>query len=374
MSKNILIRDKISPYNEQLRGGSGTYIHNLCLALAEHGWNIDVLCPYSTGHKPPKMKNLNYYFFDHENPTTVLGRVGHVFRGKKTVSKLVNKKKYELIIDNISHLPHFPLQYHARSSNTAIIIHNLKLRTAIETSGLFKGVMIEGVERVLPCLNPDQVICAGPSTERRIHKHLDFNSTCVLPPCVDTSQLKYKFDKKSNKVLFLGRLTRIKNVGFLLDVWDELVGDFPDHELIVAGSGPEKSNLEKKVRDKNIDNVTFPGFVQGKKKKKLLENSLMMVIPSMYEGYVTTGLEGMAAGTIVVGSNRRGINDYVTDSKNGYLFPYNDKSKIKNILVDVLEHPGKHKQIAEAGYETAMNHSFESFSNKAHIVISDACN
>ncbi|WP_083909380.1 glycosyltransferase family 4 protein [Natronococcus amylolyticus] len=370
----LLIRDKIAPFDTQLRGGSGNYVYNLSTELASRGWQVDMLSPSSLNYEAPKTEGVNYEFFDYSNPTTIYGRFKHTFQGWRKVSEITKSNHYDLVIDNISHLPHLPLQYYTKENNSALIVHNLKMKSAIKTSGILKASTIVGVEKLLPYLNPDQIICAGPSTEARVQNKLDFDSTAVLRPCINTNSIGYNYDPKSKKVLFLGRITDIKNVGLLLDAWKILAEKFPEFELIIAGDGPKRKELERRTKEEKISRVTFTGFVEGKEKKNLLEESLAMVIPSMFEGYVTTGLEAMAAGTIVVGSDRRGINDYVIDSENGYLFPYDDLHSFEEILSAILSNPTEHQSIAEAGYKTSKRHSAERFGDRADEIVDTLVN
>ncbi|WP_255171274.1 glycosyltransferase family 4 protein [Natrononativus amylolyticus] len=367
----VLLRDNITTYDPEKRGGSGTYVHNLSKGLARKNWEVDVLTPYAKDNSPPDYDNIEYITFKYPNPNSPFIRLIQAFKGGRMVKNIIESNDYDLVIDNISHLPHIPLHFFARNTKTAVIIHNFRLSSSKDIDGRIKGTVVEWVDRTIPYLGKPHIICAGPSTEMRIRDYHNYSRTSILRPCVNTTHLQYNFSPESKTLLFLGRLVNVKNIPVLLKAWEIINKRHPDYQLVIAGKGRERKKLESIVQSENINNVVFPGFVKGNEKKSLLENSLAMIIPSYFEGYVTTGIEALAAGTIVIGSDTRGINDYIDDGVNGLLFPINDVNSLVEQLNKVINNPEEFRNVSERGYETAKNHTFEEFSKNADELVEE---
>lgn len=63
----------------------------------------------------------------------------------------------------------------------------------------------------------------------------------------------------------------------------------------------------------------------------------LSIFPSFQEGLGLAGLEATVDGTFLIGSNRRGIADYIDEYKNGILFDPYDFLKLKEIIIQYME-------------------------------------
>ena len=81
--------------------------------------------------------------------------------------------------------------------------------------------------------------------------------------------------------MFIGRLTREKGVNLLMSAWARsLAGD--TQQLVVAGDGPERDSV---LASRGI-NVRYEGFVDAARLHQLLDETAIVVIPSLcYEGF-----------------------------------------------------------------------------------------
>ena len=55
-----------------------------------------------------------------------------------------------------------------------------------------------------------------------------------------------------------------------------------------------------------------------------MENSDILVLPSLSEGLPAVGMQALAAGLAILGSDVGGISDVVQPGQNGFLIPVND--------------------------------------------------
>lgn len=63
----------------------------------------------------------------------------------------------------------------------------------------------------------------------------------------DPAELKQKLNlpQEGPIILFVGKLSRIKGVRFLLQAWPEVLKQFPAATLVIVGSGPEEAALKE---------------------------------------------------------------------------------------------------------------------------------
>lgn len=117
-----------------------------------------------------------------------------------------------------------------------------------------------------------------------------------------------------------GRFVPQKNFALWLEVASDLKLQFPEARFLLAGAGPEESQLREQVRASGLEGrVCFPGFVAD---RKLLYQAMdCLLITSDYEGLPMILLEGMAAGLPVVVSAVDGPSEILTSGENAILVP-----------------------------------------------------
>jgi glycosyltransferase involved in cell wall biosynthesis len=85
----------------------------------------------------------------------------------------------------------------------------------------------------------------------------------------------------------------------LLKAWRQLVPDFPEWCLLIAGSGAPnyEQSLRDRVRELGLDShVLFLGPVHGADKLRVLAATDLFVLPSFSEGFSMAVLEAAAKG------------------------------------------------------------------------------
>jgi len=140
----------------------------------------------------------------------------------------------------------------------------------------------------------------------------------------------------------VGRLAPQKNMSTVLDVAASL-RDEPI-QFRIAGKGPQRNELEHRIRTESLDNVALEGFVESV--PDFLGELDIYLQPSAYEGLCVTVVEAMAAGLPVVGSAVGGITETVVPGETGML---EDPSSTDAFAADVLELSDDHEMRAAYG-------------------------
>ncbi|WP_347548660.1 glycosyltransferase family 1 protein [Pseudalkalibacillus hwajinpoensis] len=104
----------------------------------------------------------------------------------------------------------------------------------------------------------------------------------------------------------VGRFARQKNHPFLIDLFNRFQQGKKDSVLILAGDGPYRSEMEKKVKELSLENnVKFIGIRSDI--NRILQAFDVFVFPSFHEGLPVTLVEAQAAGLPCF------ISDYITN-------------------------------------------------------------
>ena len=143
---------------------------------------------------------------------------------------------------------------------------------------------------------------------------------------------------KHPTVLFMSRLHPKKNVSGLLNAWKSVSAEYPEAELIVAGNGDDDyvEMLQDQVSNLNIgQSVSFPGFVTGGEKDRLLRTSWLFVLPSHQENFGVAVLEALASGLPVVISDAVQLDAFVTANDLGMVVS-RDESAVASALKTAL--------------------------------------
>ena len=127
-----------------------------------------------------------------------------------------------------------------------------------------------------------------------------------VPQALDLSGLGIAPQRRL--VCFVGRLEPQKGVCWLVKTAGEWLDKLPDHDLLIVGSGPQRNELEKIAKSKNIDNrVHFSGWRPDV--PKILTRGELLVLPSAWEGMPNVVMEAMASGLPVVACDVEGVGE-----------------------------------------------------------------
>lgn len=158
---------------------------------------------------------------------------------------------------------------------------------------------------------------------------------------VDTEKFNNKCNIDKGYAFFFGRLSIEKGILNLLNTFSmQEMG-----KLYIAGEGPEKENIIKYIKDNKLeDRIKMLGFLKQNEIKKYISESSFVVVPSIcYENCPYSILETLASGKPIIGAKIGGIPELIEESKNGYLYEYNDLKKLSKLMNTLF----KNKNIRE---------------------------
>lgn len=148
-----------------------------------------------------------------------------------------------------------------------------------------------------------------------------------------------KFDRSKFQVLFLGVLIKRKGIEDFLEAISllNIDGKRNNSNFVIAGTGEEENRLKKKCHDLNLDNlVEFTGWIDRKKKEKLILESQMLVLPSYNEGLPMAVLEAMSFGLPIVATDVGDMREAIIEGGNGYLTIPGEKRELAAAMNKII--------------------------------------
>lgn len=117
------------------------------------------------------------------------------------------------------------------------------------------------------------------------------------------------------KFLFIGRLTKVKNLKLLIDVFNTL----KDYQLTIIGIGEE----EEYLKSISNDNIKFTGAIDNINIRPYFLQNDVLILPSVMEPWGLVVEESLYFGLPVIISMNCGSKDLIIDGINGYVVdPY----------------------------------------------------
>ena len=156
-------------------------------------------------------------------------------------------------------------------------------------------------------------------------------------------------DRKT-RLLFVGRLIKDKAVELL---WQTLpaIMSLPEVELTVLGSGL----YEKEFRSAKYPGFHYLGYVSDRRQMaEIYRQHDILLAPGPYETFGLAVLEAMASGLVVVGPDRGGTAELLSEAKSPFIFRAQDAEDfLRTVLAVVRADLAKHRAAAR---ETAQHY------------------
>lgn len=152
------------------------------------------------------------------------------------------------------------------------------------------------------------------------------------------------------RVCFVGRVELAKGVPYLLEAWKKL--DLPNAELLLVGEvRPEMRALLNHYASPSIKVV---GRVAPQRIPAEYQRASLFVLPSVNEGLGRVMLEAMSCGLPVIGTDRTGAEDCVTEGKTGFVVPARNVDALADAILWCYRHPEDARGLGHAGRQAVL--------------------
>lgn len=161
------------------------------------------------------------------------------------------------------------------------------------------------------------------------------------------AQDKYDLKPNDNIFIFVGRITKVKNIQFILDTLEILNQNGTNFKMIIVGDGNDLKHFKTVAEEKGIaSKVLFLGKITDKKLlASLYLNANINIFPSIFDNDSLTIVEAAMYSTPSITIKDTGSSERLTDGENGFVVENNPKAMAERITELLLD---KH-QIEKAG-------------------------
>lgn len=236
--------------------------------------------------------------------------------------------------------------YRAKDFSSRLIVnpHGLEPFQAIGFKNKLSGLVFQLVFRHI-FSRAAKVVSLGGRLTGILKGFLPDEKIVVLPNAVIPLQPGAKSFPESNqpiKLFFIARFAHNKGIKVLLQAISELNNEGFTEQIsyTLAGKGPLYDVV---IRDYNLPNVSYPGFVSDDELASHYAESDLFVFPTLFEGMPTVVLEAMSHGLPVIVSDT-GATAELVDEANGFLIPKNDVDSLKKAILAFYRMPAEDKK------------------------------
>lgn len=208
-----------------------------------------------------------------------------------------------------------------------------------------------------------RVICCSKYMMNEVHTSLGcpINKISVIhngyDPKMARTNRKSPSAKSSKTVLFVGRLVYEKGPHLLVEA-ASLLKD-KGCRVIIVGDGAMRPYLEGMAKKLGVsDRVIFLGHVDDNTLLSIYEEASVLVIPSLYEPFGIVVLEAMSLGVPVIVSNTGGLDEIITDEKDGLKFQSGSAEDLARVITKILEDEGLSARLVENAKSRAKEFSW----------------
>lgn len=161
----------------------------------------------------------------------------------------------------------------------------------------------------------------------------------VIPNPLSVPEL-YNEARNPLKVIMVTRLEKEKRLDEALHVFSLVVKQLPEATLSIFGKGIEEENLRNLIKQLKLENNVFLEGYSSNIPKEFQKASISM-LTSDFEGLPLAGIESLMNGTPIVSYNfNYGASDIIKNGITGYIIEDNDKQKMAEKIIYLLESPG----------------------------------
>lgn len=305
-------------------------------------------------------------------PPSFLENIAYCFNAIREAKKIVKKEKIDIIHSNnfspalagsiISYLTKTP---HITTIHDIFSIYDSDFwKKWVNQSGVSytNARLVPFFEKIMIRFRLDCIHTVSDATKSDILKIGAEKPIHVIPNCIIPEEsLNLKVDQK--QFVYLGRLVFYKNIEVIIKAFTNVVKEFSDARLVIAGNGPHKNALKDLAKRLELEeNIEFRGYVTHEQKIKLVAESNAMLFPSKIEGFGLVILEAWQQKRPVLASDIPPMSEIIQDGKTGFTINSDNENAWAEKIIQIIKDPEIANEMGRQGNKTLKErYSQESF-------------
>ncbi|MBR3772326.1 MAG: glycosyltransferase family 4 protein [Clostridium sp.] len=359
--------------------GVAASVYVLKEELEKQGHNVYVFTTTSP-NAPQNEKNV---YRVHSLPCILISdrRVGLLYQRK--IAAAIKKLKLDIIHTNTE----FSLGVFGRIMAKELkipIIHTYHTIYEDYTHYVTKGIVFDQKAKKavrlfskVCCNKADEVIVPTDKVKEILQNYHVTRSIEVIPTGINLDKFdernyskeqlvglraSYGIKENDKVILYLGRVSREKNIQELLKYMPGYLGGHKDVKFVLVGDGPDGERLREYARSLSCSNqILFIGERPYDEVGQYYQIGDVFVSASNSETQGLTFIEAMASGLPVVAKEDRCLEGIMKEGNNGHFF--RSEKEFHSALDNIL-YSGRQEEYSECAKQTAHRFSTQEFANE----------
>lgn len=188
---------------------------------------------------------------------------------------------------------------------------------------------------------------------------------------IEEIKRKYNISNDDFVLLFVGRIGKEKNIGFLIDAQRRIVKKYKNAKLLIVGMGPDEDLFKEEVKRLNLEeNIILVGKVPNPEIQFYYHCANVFVTASKSETQGLTVIEALASSLPAFCINDESFNQVIINDLNGYLF--NTKREYLNSVYKVIDDKEKLKSLSKNALSSSKKYSSKYYAQQILDVYEEA--
>lgn len=178
---------------------------------------------------------------------------------------------------------------------------------------------------------------------------VDMKKVYIKPNFTFQEGISGEVQEAGDYFLVVGRVEALKGIDVVVKAFEKI----PDQKLIVAGDGPMMAEMKAYIKDHNMSNVKFAGYLGKAKVQEKYRGAKAVIMASQcYEAFAMTIAEAYSNAVPVIAGNVGNLANMVEEGVTGIKFLYDspDDLAAKILKYNTMD-IAKMKQNAKTFYE-----------------------
>ena len=178
---------------------------------------------------------------------------------------------------------------------------------------------------------------------------VDMKKVYIKPNFTFQEGISGEVQKAGDYFLVVGRVEALKGIDVVVKAFEKI----PDQKLIVAGDGPMMAEMKAYIKDHNMSNMKFAGYLDKAKVQEKYRGAKAVIMASQcYEAFAMTIAEAYSNAVPVIAGNVGNLANMVEEGVTGIKFVYDspDDLAAKILKYNTMD-IAKMKQNAKTFYE-----------------------
>lgn len=178
---------------------------------------------------------------------------------------------------------------------------------------------------------------------------VDMKKVYIKPNFTFQEGISGEVQEAGDYFLVVGRVEALKGIDVVVKAFEKI----PDQKLIIAGDGPMMAEMKAYIKDHNMSNVKFAGYLDKAKVQEKYRGAKAVIMASQcYEAFAMTIAEAYSNAVPVIAGNVGNLANMVEEGVTGIKFLYDspDDLAAKILKYNTMD-IAKMKQNAKTFYE-----------------------